>query len=307
MKNLNDINELKQLKSLNFLAKYVAEGFITGLHKSPYHGFSVEFAEHRAYNAGESIKNIDWKLFGRTDKLFVKKYEEETNLRCHILIDVSSSMYFPYNDKKLQSKLDFSVISAAALIYLFQKQRDASAVTLFSDEVEWHSDAKMSSVHINFLLSKLSELLDIEKPPLKRETKTSEILHCLAEKVHKRSLIILFSDMFTKENTDELFEALRHMRHRKHEVVVFHVTDHKHEKEFDYQNRPYKFVDLETGETLKLNPNQVRKGFMHNTESFFKDINLRAGQNKIDVITADINSDFKSVLLPYLIKRSKLY
>lgn len=307
MKNLEDINELKQLKSLNFLAKQVAEGFITGLHKSPYHGFSVEFAEHRAYNAGESVKDIDWKLFGRTDKLFVKKYEEETNLRCHILVDVSSSMFFPVGDKPLQSKLDFSVVSAAALIHLFHKQRDASALTFFSDTVDWQSQAKMSSVHVNFLMTKLSELLREDKPPLNRQTRTSEILHLLAEKLHKRSLVILFSDMFTKEPVDELFEALRHMRYRKHEVVVFHVSDHKHEKQLQYQNRPYRFVDMETGETLKLNPNTVRESFEQNTEYFFKKIKLRAGQNKIDVVTADINADFKTVLLPYLLKRSKLY
>ncbi len=307
MKNLREINELRQFGALNFLARQVAEGFITGLHKSPYHGFSVEFAEHRAYNAGESIKDIDWKLYGRTDKLFVKKYEEETNLRCHILLDLSSSMHFPYREKKLQSKLDFSVISAAALIYLFQKQRDATSLTLFSQDIEWQSQAKMSSIHINHLFNKLSELLNQAKPPLNKTDNTPEILHYLAEKFHKRSLIILFSDMFTKEKTDELFEALRHIRHKKHELIIFHVTDHKHEKEFEYSNKPYKFIDMETGESLKLNPNAIRPGFLNNSKKFFNEIKLKAAQNKIDLISADINLDFNTVLLPYLLKRNKLY
>ena len=307
MKNLKDINELKQLKSLNFLAKYVAEGFITGLHKSPYHGFSVEFAEHRAYNSGESIKNIDWKLFGRTDKLFVKRYEEETNLRCRIIIDISSSMNFPYKQNSLQTKLDFSIVSAAALLYLFQKQRDASGISLFSDQIDLHTQAKMSSTHINFMLAKLSELFENKKLPLNRKTKTSELLHYLSEKIHKRSLVIIFSDMFTPDNSEELFSALQHMRYNKHEVILFHVTDHKHEKEFEYKNRPYKFVDMETGESLKVNPNQIRQGFKQTTDSFFNELKLRAGHNKIDFVTADVNSDFKTVLLPYIIRRSKLF
>ncbi|MEA2041769.1 MAG: DUF58 domain-containing protein [Bacteroidota bacterium] len=307
MKNLNDINELSQLKSLNFLAKHVAEGFITGLHKSPYHGFSVEFAEHRAYNAGESTKNIDWKLFGRTDKLFVKRFEEETNLRCRIIIDVSSSMHFPYKEDKLQSKLDFSLISAAAIIHLLRKQRDASGVSLFSEQIELHTEAKMSSRHMNFLLAELSEQLNQKKPPLNQKTETPDILHYLSEKIHKRSLVIIFSDMFVSGNNQALFSALQHMRHNKHEVILFHVTDHRHEKQFQYGNRPYKFVDMETGETLKLNPNQVREQFEKQSDAFYKELKLKAGHNKIDFISADINSDFKEVLLPYLIKRSKLY
>ncbi len=306
MKNLQDINELKQFGSLNFLARQVAEGFITGLHKSPYYGFSVEFAEHRAYNSGESIKDVDWKLYGRTDKMFVKKFEEETNLRCNILIDTSSSMHFPYKDKNLQSKLDFSVVSAAALIYLFQRQRDASSLTFISEDVEWQSQAKMSSLHINHLIGKLSEYLN-QSPRLNRTANISEVLHYLAEKFHKRSLVILFSDLFGQENLDEFFDALRHLRHRKHEVLIFHVSDHRHEKEFEYKNRPYKFVDMETGETLKLNPNVIRNGFLNTTKDFFEEIKLRTAQHKIDLISADVNSDFRDVLLPYLIKRSKLH
>ncbi len=306
MNKLIEIQQLQQFDHLEFIAHEVVEGFIVGLHKSPFHGFSVEFAEHRIYNKGESTKHIDWKLYARTEKLFVKRYEEETNLRSHILIDTSSSMLFPYKLNKVGSKLSFSVFCAASLIYLLRKQRDAVGITLFSDKIEFQSQAKISSVHSKMLFAELNKLLQPENEKLKKPTHAAKLLHEIAENIHKRSLVILFTDMMDSD-PDELFSALQHLRYNKHEVILFHVTDKEREDEFNFHNRPYRFIDLETGEEIKFNPNEVRDDYVAAMTQFRNQIKLRCGQYNIDLIEADINADFKEVLLPYLIKRSKFH
>jgi uncharacterized protein (DUF58 family) len=306
LKSFDDIGDLKQFENLELLAKQVVEGFITGLHKSPFHGFSVEFAEHRLYNSGESIKHIDWKLYGRTDKLFVKRYEEETNLRSRIVLDISSSMLFPYKEKTLQNKLMFSIVSAASLIHLLRKQRDAVGLTFFSDNIELHTQTKMSSIHSRMLFNKLNVLAYGEQA-LNKKSKPAELLHLISEKIHKRSLVIIFSDMFSSEEPERLFAALQHLKHHKHEVILFHVTDIEYESELKYQNRPYKFIDMETGEIVKLNPNDIRSFYRDSAGNFYDKLKLKCGQYKIDFVQADVRSDFKEILIPYLIKRSKLY
>jgi uncharacterized protein (DUF58 family) len=291
------------------IAHEVVEGFITGLHRSPFHGFSVEFAEHRQYNQGESTKNIDWKLYARTDKLFVKQYEEETNLRCQLVIDTSSSMLFPYfkGKKHLENKLAFSVYTAAALIYLLRKQRDAVGLTLFSDQVEFHTSPRLSSVNAELMYGKLSELINPENAHLRKTTNTTDVLHQIAESIHKRSLVIIFSDMIDSQKTEELFSALQHLRYNKHEVLLFHVTDHKQEREFQYSNRPHRFIDLESGQVVKFNPWEVKSHYVNSVKSYFDDLKVKCGQYQIDLAEADINRDFKEVLLAYLIKRKKLF
>ncbi len=306
MKNIIDIQNFQQFNNLELIARQVVEGFITGLHKSPFHGFSVEFAEHRIYNTGESTKHIDWKLYARTEKLFVKRYEEETNLRSQIVIDTSSSMLFPYKTR-MQSKLAFSVYCAAALIYLLRKQRDAVGLTLFSDKVDLQTDAKLSGVHSKLIYSELSKLLQPDNIPLKKTTNTAQVLHQIADNIHKRSLVILFSDMFENTSRDKLFSALQHLRYNKHEVVLFHVTDKKREREFRFDNRPYKFIDMETGEEVKFNPNDVRDHYLHSISEFYNQIKLKCGQYTIELVEADVNSDFRDVLLPYLLKRKRLF
>jgi uncharacterized protein (DUF58 family) len=306
-----DLNRIQQFDSLEFIAKQVVEGFITGLHKSPFHGFSVEFAEHRLYNTGESTKHIDWKLYGRTDKLFVKRYEEETNLRCRIVIDNSSSMYFPATgnpsiDKP--NKITFSVYAAAALINLLKKQRDAVGLSLFSDTVELHTGARSTTVHQKYLYSELEKLLKPIGEDIHRRTFASKALHEIAEQVHKRSLILIFSDMFENgKDAEELFGALQHLRHNKHEVVLFHVVDQNKEIEFNFDNKPYKFIDMESGKELKLHPNEVREQYTKAVQAFKKELKLRCGQYRIDFVEADINKGFRQVLLPYLLKRDKLF
>ncbi|PIF06346.1 MAG: DUF58 domain-containing protein [Draconibacterium sp.] len=309
MKNIIDIEQFHQFDNLGLIAREVVEGFITGLHRSPFHGFSVEFAEHRLYNQGESTKHIDWKLFARTDKLFVKQYEEETNLRCQLVIDTSSSMLFPYNkgEKYLQNKLAFSVYTAAALIYLMRKQRDAVGLTLFSDDIEFHTSPRISSVNAELMFGKLATLVQPQNAHLRKKTNTTGVLHQIAENIHKRSLVIIFSDMLDSAETDALFQALRHLRYNKHEVILFHVTDHLLERDFEFGNRPHKFIDLETGQSVKLNTREVKESYVSNVSAYFENLKVKCGQYQIDLAEADINKDFSQVLLSYLVKRKRLF
>ncbi|HTX88462.1 MAG TPA: DUF58 domain-containing protein [Bacteroidales bacterium] len=302
---------LEQFKSLEFLARQVVEGFITGLHKSPFHGFSVEFAEHRQYNTGESVKNIDWKLYGRTDRLYVKRFEEETNLRCQVFIDSSSSMYYPVikdPGPDNLNKITFSVYVAAALIYLFRRQRDAAGISIFSDRVELHTHSRSSSVHHKYLFSELEKLLVPLSPDARKKTAAAQAIHELAERIHKRSLVIILSDMMENSaRTEDLFSSLQHLRHNKHEVVLFNVVDKNKELDFDFENRPYRFVDLESGEELKTYPSGVREQYTQAIQAYRTGLKLRCGQYLIDYVEADINQGFEQVLLPYLVKRSKLF
>jgi uncharacterized protein (DUF58 family) len=304
-------SRLEQFSSLEFLARQVVEGFITGLHKSPFHGFSVEFAEHRLYNAGESIRSIDWKLYGRTDRLYTKRYEEETNLRCQVFIDNSSSMYYPViakPDIDHPDKITFSVYVAAALIHLFRKQRDAAGISVFSDEVELHTQTKSNTVHHRYLFTELEKLLIPRPPGDMKGTNVARTIHELAERIHKRSLVIIFSDMFDRTGQPEdLFSALQHLKHNKHEVVLFHVVDKSKELDFEFDDRPYKFIDIETGEQLRVQPSALREKYVGSLAQFRNDLKLRCGQYHIDLVETDIHAGFEQVLLPYLVKRSKLF
>jgi uncharacterized protein (DUF58 family) len=297
-----NLEEIRQYRSLDLLAKQVVEGFITGMHKSPYHGFSVEFAEHKLYNPGESIKNIDWRLYGRTERLYVKKFEEETNLRCQIVLDHSSSMFFP-EDK--HDKIKFAAYAAAALMYLLKQQRDAFGLTVFGEKIEYQSDVKSSLSHFNMLLNQLNKYIELK--PENKSTDVASTLHEVANKIHRRSLIIIFSDMFEPgENTKELFSALQHLKYKKHEVILFHVVDKSLEIDFEYGNKPYRFVDLETKEEVKLYPNEVKESYLTQVKKFKNELRNRCENYKIDYIEADVNKDFSQVLLPFLLKRQKL-
>ena len=304
MQRIIDRQKIRSLGGFEFLAKQAVEGFITGLHKSPFHGFSVEFSDHRLYNKGESTKHIDWKLYARTDKLFIKRYEEETNLRCQLVIDASSSMYFP--DKTVWNKINFSVHAAATLSYLFRKQRDAVGLSFFSDKIELHTPAKSNLSHHRFIYAELEKMLfDYESAKLK-PTSVSTNLHAIAENISRRSLVCIFSDMLSAENTDEIFSALQHLRHAKHEVIVFHVRDEKKEVNLEFDNRPYTFVDMESGESIKLNPNQYRDQFKKLADSKKKALKLKCGQYMIDFVDCDINAGYDNIMLQYLIKRQKM-
>jgi len=302
---------VQQFGYLELVARQVVEGFITGLHKSPFHGFSVEFAEHRLYNAGESTKHIDWKLYGRSDKLFVKRYEEETNLRCQLVIDHSSSMYFPVvetPDIKHPNKLFFSVYCAAVLMYLAKKQRDAVGLSVFGDKLDLHTFARSSSVHHKLLYFELEKMLHGYRPNDTRETNAADALHEIADKIHQRSLVVIFSDMMeSRKETTDLFAAMQHLRHNKHEVILFHVTDKAKETDFAYDNRPYKFVDMESGEELKIQPSEVRQQYTEAITRYRDELKLRCMQYRIDFVEADINKPFEQILVPYMLKRARLF
>lgn len=298
-----NLAELRQLDNLEFIAKQVVEGFIIGLHKSPFHGFSVEFAEHRLYNAGDSIRNIDWKVFARTDRLYTKRFEEETNLRCHIILDASSSMYYPEGADN--NKLKFSAMASAAVMYLMKKQRDAFGLTIFSDKVEISTPDKSTQMHFKLLLSYMEQLL--QNPKRNKRTAAAQSLHQIADKIHKRSLVILFSDMMDNlEQQEELFAALQHLKYNKHEVILFDVHDKKHELDFEFENRPYEFIDMETGDKIKVQGNQVKDYYRAQMAKYKENLKLRCAQYHIDLVEADIAKDFKQVLVPYLTKRSKM-
>lgn len=307
-----DIERFHIFDKLDILAKQVVEGFITGLHRSPYHGFSVEFAEHRLYNKGESTKNIDWKLYARTDKFFVKRYEEETNLRTQIVIDNSSSMLFPYEKGKLD-KLSYSALIGAALTYLLKKQRDAVGLSLFSNKLDEHIPARLTSSNIQLLYSKFAQLARYSdeqsaETALNRTNATPAILHQIAENIHKRSLVVIFTDLFDSADLEDIFSALQHLRYNKHEVILFHVTDKSKEVELNFSNKPTKFIDLETGEQLKLTPSQIKEKYRSYVTQHIEAIKLKCTQLHIDFFEADISSySFDHILQSYLIKRNKLY
>lgn len=297
--------DLLGFEKLEILAKQVVEGFITGLHKSPFHGFSVEFAEHRLYNKGDSVKNIDWKLYARTNKLFVKKFEEETNLRCQLVIDTSSSMFYPDNQL---NKFQFSVLAAAAIIHLLKKQRDAFGLTLFAESIEFKTPEKSTQMHQKFIYNELEK--HINNPVKGKKTNLVQNLHQLAESIPKRAMVVLFSDLFDSaikgDELDKVFSALQHLKYNKHEVIIFNVLEKKHELNFEFENRPYHFIDTETGNQLKLNPHQYIGSYKNKMSEFKKELDLRCAQLKIDLVDTYLEDGFNATLNAWLIKRNRM-
>lgn len=291
-------------KHLELLANQVVEGFISGMHKSPFHGFSAEFAEHKVYNKGESTKHIDWKLFAKTDRLYTKRYEEETNLRCHLIIDNSSSMHFPQLESGqpfYESKIGFSVLAAAVLMNLLKKQRDAVGLSVFSDTYEYYAPEKGSDRHHRMILNKLEDLL--ENPKVAKPTETVTFLHQIAEKMHRRSMIVLFTDMFQSGEEEKLFNALQHLKHNKHKVVLFHVVDEKRELNFDFDNAPRKFIDVESGETVNLFAENIKEVYEKNVEAYFKKVAMTCAQNKLKYVPVNVGANFEKILTTYLVEK----
>jgi uncharacterized protein (DUF58 family) len=306
-----DNKAVQRFNSLEFIVTQLVEGFMTGLHKSPFHGFSVEFAEHREYNHGESVKHVDWKLYARTDKLFVKRFEEETNLRCYLLIDDSSSMYYPIMDNPTvdnPNKITFSIYAAACITKLLQQQRDAVGLSVFSDNIELFTPVRSSIEHQKFLFTEYEKLIENFKLSDKRKTDVTNSIHLLAEKIHKRSLVILFTDMFD-DNADlnSVFSALQHLKYNKNEVVLFHVVDKYKEIDFNFPEKPTKFIDLETNTELKINPRLIREEYIDFQKKFHEEIKLRCQQYQIDYVEADINTGYNNIMLTFLKKRQKLH
>ncbi|MBT8237528.1 MAG: DUF58 domain-containing protein [Croceitalea sp.] len=303
----SELHSGKLFQNLELLAKQVVEGFISGIHKSPFHGFSAEFAEHKIYNDGESTKHIDWKLFARTDKLYTKRYEEETNLRCHMILDNSASMFYP-NVSPLRidnlNKIGFGVLAIAALMQILKKQRDAVGLSLFSDSYEFYINEKSSERHYQMLFAKLNEVaLDVNPP---KASRTYHYLHLIAEKLHRRSLVFLFSDMLqTEVSQEQLFEALRHLKYNKHEVVLFHLLDKAHEKEFDFDNAPKRFVDVETGEHIDLYAENIKEAYEKRVSEYVEVLKLKCSQYRIKYVGVDVRDNFSQVLNTFMVERQK--
>lgn len=296
------LKDIREIGNIELLARQMVEGFITGLHKSPYHGFSVEFAEHQLYNSGESTRHIDWKVFAKTDRLYTKRYEEETNLRCHLVIDCSSSMYYPKNSK---GKITFSIMAAAALTYLLQKQRDAVGIFTFTDRLDIQTPVRSTSTHAHKILLILERLL---KQDSKNEpTSIAPVLHEIAQKIQKRSLVILLSDMIhNQDQHEEVFTALQHLKHQKNEVLIFHITDHDTELNFEFEDRPYEFIDLESGEKTRLVPGEIKSSYQQAMKEYLNQLKMKCHQFKIDFIEVDVKEPFQKVLSQYLIKRARM-
>ncbi|MDX1671310.1 MAG: DUF58 domain-containing protein [Balneolaceae bacterium] len=298
---------LSQLAPLELRARKIVEGFISGLHKSPYFGFSVEFAEHRPYNPGDEIKHVDWKVYGKTERFYVKRYEEETNLRAYLLLDTSSSMYYKYFAD--WTKLRYSIHFGAALIYLMHRQRDATGLIPFSDEVEAFIPAKSSYTHLRLIFTELEKRLQEEERMKedRRKTATAQVIHEIAERLKHRSLVVVLTDLF--ENVDEhenLISGLKHLRHRNHEVLLFNVMERKSERELDFPDHRFRLEDLETGAEMEILPAQVREDYKRKVAEHIHRFRMACSEFQIDFEELDTQGDFDRALLAYLNKRKNL-
>lgn len=304
MKLETEVEKIASFKHLELLAQQVVEGFISGMHKSPFHGFSAEFAEHKLYNSGESTRHIDWKLYAKTDRLYTKRFDEETNLRCHLIIDNSASMHYPKlqsSQKFYENKVGFSVLASAVLMGLLKKQRDAVGLSVFSEKYEYYAPEKGSDRHHRMVLNALETTLNTPEP--KKATNTIDFLHQIAEKVHRRSMIVLFSDMLQLENEEALFNALQHLRHNKHKVILFHVIDAKTEINFDFDASPKKFIDIETNEVVTAFADSIQQEYQKEVTAYFKKMALNCAQNRIKYVQVNVGDTFEKIMLTYLTEK----
>jgi uncharacterized protein (DUF58 family) len=294
-KNLLDPSIIPKINSLELRARLVVEGFMVGLHKSPYHGFSVEFTQHRPYMQGDGLKDVDWKVYGKTEKFYIKQYEEETNLRSYILLDVSKSMQFSSGNNV--SKLEYASTLAAALSYLMMKQQDAFGLTLYSDRIVQYLPPKATKSYLRQILKTLITVKASDS------TNTATCLNSVAEKIKRRGLVIIISDLF--DDIDSVLSALKHFSYQKNEVIVFQILD-PIERNFAF-GRDAIFKDLESEEELTTQPYQIQKAYKLAMEEFIGKIKSECLNSKIDFNTIDTSTPFDKALMSYIQKRKKLY
>lgn len=293
-KNNSSIENIVQLRGLFLQAKTVVEGFMIGLHKSPYHGFSVEFSEHRPYIAGDDIKHIDWQVYGRTDRYYIKQFQEETNLISYILLDNSRSMGF--SSGKI-NKFKYSSLLAASLIYMLTKQNDATGLTIFNEKIEKLFPPKAVSSYTKLLMKEL------QKTKCKGETNVGLALHQIAEKLNKKGLVILISDLW--DDPKLILNGIKHFRYLGHEVIIFHIWD---SMEFTLrEDKKVEFVDLESDEKIKLDVRQMKDEYKKLTEQYSEKLKRFCGENNVDYNLITTDTDLRYALMKYLIKRNKLY
>lgn len=298
---------LSKLSSLELRAKKIVEGFISGLHRSPYHGFSVEFAEHRPYNIGDDFKHIDWKAYGKKERFYVKQYEEETNLRSYILMDTSSSMLYKHFSS--WSKMRYGIHFAASLMYLMHRQRDASGLITFNSKIDSFIPTKSTYSHLRQIYMELEKELTSEEDAKreKKQTSSAEVIHEVAERINHRSLIVIITDLFENVSQhDALISALKHLRHRKHEVLLFNVTENRSERELAFTDQRLILEDMESGSEIEVIPAQVRKDYKAKVEEYTHKFKMACSEFDIDFTEMDTESQFDASLLAYLIKRRRL-
>jgi uncharacterized protein (DUF58 family) len=292
-----------RLDNMELRARMIVEGFITGLHKSPYHGFSVEFAEHRPYNPGDELRHVDWKAYAKTDRHYVKQYEEETNLRSYVVLDTSSSMR--YKREAALTKLEYGAYLAGALHYLMVKQRDATGLIAFDDTIHTIMPPKSTNSFLRQLLLKLEALTAQTDTP--HRTGAASALDSVADRISRRSLVIIITDLFENVSRhDDLLKSLRHLRYRGHEVLVFHVLESETERDFAFPDVPSVFRDMETGQEVALHPAQLRENYREAVKAFSDRFLFRCREYKIDFVEIDTGQPFDAALLAYLNKRATL-
>lgn len=286
---------VSKLNSIELKARLVVEGFMVGLHRSPYHGFSVEFTQHRPYMQSDSPKDIDWKVYGKTEKFFIKQYEEETNLRCYILLDVSKSM--SYGSALNISKIEYAKTLAAALSYLMVKQQDAVGLTLYSDRIVRTIPPKSTKTYLQEILKSIS-LADASD-----KTNTAFCLGNIAEKISKKGLVIIISDLF--DEPDSVISALKHFRYKKNEVIVFQILD-PIESSFDFQKDSI-YKDMETGEEMTIQPYQIQKAYRESMREFISKIKSDCLNANVEFNLLETSTPFDKALFSYINKRKRLY
>ena len=284
-------------------ARLIVEGFITGLHKSPYHGFSVEFAEHRPYNPGDELRHVDWKVYGKTDRHYVKQYEEETNLRHYVVLDTSPSMRYKHSSSL--SKLEYGAYLAAALHYMMVKQRDATGLIAFDEKIHTLLPPKSTQGYLRQLLAKLQNISEAPVETIK--TSAATVLDEVAERIARRSLVVIITDLFENISEHEaLLNSLRHLRYKGHEVLVFHILESETERHFKFPDVPMRFVDMETGEEMSIQPSQLRENYAETVKAFSTRFREKCRERNIDFIELDTAEPYGTALLAYLNKRSRL-
>jgi len=291
---------VSKLANMELRARLVVEGFITGLHKSPYHGFSVEFAEHRQYMPGDEIRRVDWRVYGKTDRFYVKQFEEETNLKSYIILDTSASMKFASTitglNKPQISKIEYASFIAASLSYLMIQQRDAVGLTLYDSIVRTTIPPHATKQHLRRIL------VELEKVSPSDITNSATALHQLAERISRRGLVIVLSDLF--DDPDKVMAALKHFRHNNHEILVMQILD-PIERNFAFGNDAV-FKDVETGEMLTTQPYHIQKAYQEAMKDFIERYKRECRENSIDYILLDTTTPFDIALLNYLNKRQRL-
>jgi uncharacterized protein (DUF58 family) len=285
---------IAKLANMELRARFVVEGFLVGLHKSPYHGFSVEFAEYRQYNPGDPVKNIDWKAYGRTDRYYIKEFEEETNLRSYILLDASGSMAFASEGQ--MSKLEYASYLAASFAYLMQMQKDAVGLTVFDTKVRDERPPSSTRVHLFELLRLL------EKTGAGGDTSTAEVFGSVAQRIKRRGLVLIISDLY--DDPEAIINSVKQFRHRGHEVIVFHIVDPV-EIEFDFKGETL-FTDLESGKRIQTNPWTIREEYQQRFIDYIDRMRMAFEDVQVDYELIDTRKSFDKALMAYLHKRRKL-